>query len=64
MALMKQVFKTLAGAQKRVAFKNAHSTSDFRYQHVRCVGPYSRRDEQEYDPDKTYTWRIEIIKQA
>jgi hypothetical protein len=55
--ILKQTFKTLAGAQKRAAFETAHSKSH-RYVPVRCtvdgeVDPYVM------ERDRDYVWRLE-----
>lgn len=62
--LLKQVFQSLAGVQKRVAFENAHANPGWSYTAVRCVGPDSHRDTAEYDfSGKTkYTYRIEKVR--
>ena len=66
--LRKQIFKTLAGAQKRVRFENAHCDGRYRYSAVRCLD--GERDTAEFDvlrsdfapgnhPASKYTWRLE-----
>lgn len=55
--LLKQEFKTLAGAQKRAAFENAHCDKRYLFTPVRCFngvpdpGPYM-------SPSADYTWRL------
>ncbi len=57
--LRKQVFKTLAGAQKRAAFENAHCDGQYLYSVVRCLE--GERDTAEFNVLRfsKYTWRIE-----
>jgi hypothetical protein len=56
--LLKQEFKTLAGAQKRAAFENAHCDRRWVFSLVRCAD--GEPDSAKYDPAKfsTYTWRL------
>lgn len=57
--LLKQEFKTLAGAQKRAAFENAHCEGRWTYSVVRCVE--GDRDLAEFNVLRfsKYTWRLE-----
>lgn len=55
---MAMAFKTLAGAQKRCAFENAHSK--FKYRVVRCYGGVP--DKEPFDKTKVYTYRVERVK--
>lgn len=57
--LRKQVFKTLAGAQKRVAFENVHCDDCWFYSVVRFVE--DERDTAEFNVLRfsKYTWRLE-----
>lgn len=56
--LLKQVFKSLSGAQKRCAFENAHSKGACHYTIVRCVG--NEPDVGEFSRERygLYAWRI------
>ncbi len=62
--LRKQVFKTLAGAQKRAAFENAHSALHFFYRVVRFLE--GERDTAAFNVLRfsKYTWRIERISKS
>jgi hypothetical protein len=57
--IRKQVFKTLAGAQKRAAFENAHCDKRYSFTVVRFVE--GERDTREFNILRfsRYTWRIE-----
>ena len=56
--LLSQNFKTLAGAQKRAAFENAHCKSRYYFGVVRCLN--GEPDNQPLDRNrfKEYTWRL------
>jgi len=54
--LLKQVFKSLAGAQRRAAFENAHS-ANYRFLVTRCIGGVP--DEKDFDFQQKYDYRIE-----
>ena len=56
--LLVQQFKTLAGAQKRAAFKNAHSDR-YHYEIVRLVD--GEIDVNPFGQSKTYTYRLNKI---
>lgn len=62
--LRKQVFKTLAGAQKRTAFENAHAKLHFLYRVVRCIE--GEPDTKEFNVLRysEYTWQIERISKS
>ena len=56
--ILKKVYKTLNGAQKRAAFENAHCGGRYHYSVVRFIG-------DRVDPDQVnvfywgkYTWRL------
>jgi hypothetical protein len=57
--IRKQEFKTLAGAQKRAAFENAHCDKRYNFTVVRFVE--GERDTREFNILRfsRYTWRIE-----
>ena len=57
--LRKQIFKTLAGAQKRARFETAHCDGRYLYSVVRCVE--GERDTAEFNVLRfsKYTWQIE-----
>jgi hypothetical protein len=55
--LLKQVFKSVSGAQRRAAFENAHSTTH-RYTIERCLGEEPDKGEFSRERYATYTWRI------
>ncbi len=60
--LYTQVFKSLAGAQKRAAFENAHRAQrrdnvNFRFRVVRCIG--GKPDTAPFDRFVKYDYRIE-----
>jgi hypothetical protein len=57
--LRKQEFKTLAGAQKRAAFENAHCDKRYHYAVVRCVAGVPDTDSFNILRYSRYTWRIE-----
>lgn len=56
--LLKQNFKTQAGAQKRAAFENAHCNSRYYFVAIRCLN--GDPDNQPLDRDRfnEYTWRL------
>jgi len=60
--LLKQTFKTLAGAQKRAAHENAHSTN-YKFVPVRCLASDGDFDALKFDPSLFerggYVWRLE-----
>jgi len=62
--LLAQEFKTIAGAQKRAAFENAHCGDRYLYIPIRCVN--GRPDQAAFDQAKftTYTWRLERTTRA
>lgn len=55
-----QEFKTLAGAQKRAAFENAHCVGRYRYSVVKARDGECP-DSLPFNPSifKGYTWRLE-----
>lgn len=60
--LYKQIFKTLAGAQKRAAFERAHAGDhgniNYRFFTVRCLED-GTPDGQPYASGRKYAYRIE-----
>jgi hypothetical protein len=54
--LKAQQFKTLAGAQKRAAFENAHCKGRYLFQPVRCVN--GEPDSFPITAHIQYTWRL------
>lgn len=55
--LLSQNFKTLAGAQKRAAFENAHCGKRYTYLPVRCRN--GQPDSEPLQRDREYTWRLD-----
>lgn len=60
--IYKQIFRTLAGAQKRADFETDHCNGKFRFYPRRYLS--GERDFLYYDPyfAKAYYWRIERVK--
>lgn len=56
--LLKQVFKSLSGAQRRCAFENAHSKGAAHYTIERCLGDEPDKGQFNRERYGTYTWRI------
>jgi hypothetical protein len=60
--LLKQIFKTFEGAQKRAAFENALSKTH-RFDIQKCH-PDGEPDPYPHSPERRYCWRIIKTKRA
>ena len=57
--ILKQAFRTLAGAQKRAAFENAHCGGKHHYSVVRFIGDKPDDENVNVFHWGKYTWRLE-----
>ena len=57
--ILKKVFKTLNGAQRRAAFENAHCEGKYHYDVVRFVGDKPDIEHVHVLNWHKYTWRLE-----
>jgi hypothetical protein len=55
--LLKQVFKTLHGAQKRCTFERAHARGNYRFFIVRCIK--GKPDGETFTSSQKYDYRLE-----
>lgn len=63
--LLKQIFKSLAGVQKRVNFENSHAKDGWRYVSVLCTPegePIPELAAKTFDFRKPHAYRIEKFK--
>lgn len=57
--ILKKIFKTLNGAQKRAAFENAHCGGKYHYNVIRFVGDKPDTEHVHVFNWHKYHWRLE-----